>query len=73
MDIFDVLLLIGGLALFLYGMNEMGNGLEKVSGGKLKSFNNLSIFDVLKYVYPSNTHLSIVSVLLSLFNSNTLK
>lgn len=37
MDIFGVLLLIGGLALFLYGMNEMGNGLEKVSGGKLKS------------------------------------
>lgn len=37
MDIFDVLLLIGGLALFLYGMTEMGNGLERASGGKLKS------------------------------------
>ena len=37
MDIFDILLLIGGLALFLYGMTEMGNGLEKVSGSKLKS------------------------------------
>lgn len=37
MDIFSFLLLIGGLALFLYGMTEMGNGLEKVSGGKLKS------------------------------------
>ena len=37
MDIFGVLLLIGGLALFLYGMTEMGDGLEKVSGSKLKS------------------------------------
>lgn len=37
MNIFGVLTLFGGLALFLYGMNEMGNGLEKLSGGKLKS------------------------------------
>src|SRR5699024_12270873 len=37
MDIFGILNLIGGLALFLYGMSAMGNGLEKVSGGKLKT------------------------------------
>lgn len=36
MDIFKFLSLIGGLALFLYGMNIMGAGLEKVSGGKLE-------------------------------------
>lgn len=36
MDIFAVLTVIGGLALFLYGMNVMGAGLEKVSGGKLE-------------------------------------
>lgn len=36
MDIFGVLTMIGGLALFLFGMNTMGNGLEKVSGGKLE-------------------------------------
>lgn len=36
MDIFGVLTLIGGLALFLYGMNVMGEGLEKMSGGKLE-------------------------------------
>lgn len=36
MDIFGVLSLIGGLALFLYGMNVMGDGLEKMSGGKLE-------------------------------------
>ena len=36
MDIFGFLSLIGGLALFLYGMNVMGGGLEKLSGGKLE-------------------------------------
>ncbi len=36
MDIFNVLNLIGGLALFLYGMNTMGNGLSKMAGGKLE-------------------------------------
>ena len=37
MDIFDFLNMIGGLALFLYGMNIMGNGLSKMAGGKLES------------------------------------
>lgn len=36
MDIFAVLTLIGGLVLFLYGMNVMGSGLEKLAGGKLE-------------------------------------
>ena len=36
MDSFSILTLIGGLALFLYGMNAMGDGLAKVSGGKLE-------------------------------------
>ena len=37
MDIFSVLNMLGGLALFLYGMNAMGDGLAKVSGGRLES------------------------------------
>ena len=37
MDLFSILTLIGGLSLFLYGMNEMGDGLKKLSGGKLES------------------------------------
>ena len=37
MDIFNVLNMLGGLALFLYGMNAMGDGLAKVSGGRLES------------------------------------
>ena len=36
MDFFSVLTLIGGLALFLYGMQVMVDGLAKVSGGKLE-------------------------------------
>lgn len=36
MDFFSILTLIGGLALFLYGMNAMGDGLTKVSGGKME-------------------------------------
>ncbi|MDD5945377.1 MAG: Na/Pi cotransporter family protein [Clostridia bacterium] len=36
MDFFDVLTMIGGLAFFLYGMHIMGDGLEKLSGGKLE-------------------------------------
>ena len=37
MDIFSVLTLLGGLAMFLYGMHTMSGGLEKLSGGKLQS------------------------------------
>ena len=36
MDIFSILTMIGGLALFLYGMQVMGDGLKKASGGKLE-------------------------------------
>lgn len=36
MTIFDVLTLIGGLCLFLFGMNVMGNALERRAGGKLR-------------------------------------
>ena len=37
MDFFDVLTLLGGVALFLFGMNYMGQALEKQAGGKLKT------------------------------------
>ncbi|MBQ4628696.1 MAG: Na/Pi symporter, partial [Clostridia bacterium] len=35
MDIFSIISLLGGLALFLYGMNIMSEGLEKSSNGAL--------------------------------------
>ena len=35
--VFEILLpLIGGLALFMFGMDEMGGGLERVAGGSLE-------------------------------------
>ena len=37
MSLFNVLDLIGGLVLFLFGMNIMGQGLEKAAGNKLKN------------------------------------
>ena len=36
MDIFSVISLAGGLALFLYGMTVLGNGLEKASSGRME-------------------------------------
>ncbi len=36
MDIFSILTMVGGLALFLYGMEVLGDGLKKASGGKLE-------------------------------------
>ncbi|MBE7022751.1 MAG: Na/Pi cotransporter family protein [Ruminococcaceae bacterium] len=37
MDIFSILSLIGGLVLFLFGMDLMGDSLKKLAGGKLES------------------------------------
>ncbi|MBO5489122.1 MAG: Na/Pi cotransporter family protein, partial [Eubacterium sp.] len=36
MDFFSVLTMIGGLALFLFGMKTMGDALSKLAGGKLE-------------------------------------
>ncbi len=36
MSILNVLSLMGGLAMFLYGMSAMGEGLERKAGGRLK-------------------------------------
>ena len=37
MNIFDVLTMIGGLCLFLFGMNIMGQALERRAGSGLRS------------------------------------
>lgn len=37
MDIFSVITLLGGLAMFLYGMEVMGDGLKNASGSALKT------------------------------------
>jgi len=36
MTVFNILSLVGGLSLFLFGMNIMGNALEKRAGNRLK-------------------------------------
>lgn len=36
MTILNLIAMGGGVALFLYGMSVMGNGLEKISGGKME-------------------------------------
>lgn len=37
MDIFDLLTMVGGLSLFLFGMNVMGQALERRAGGQLRT------------------------------------
>ena len=50
MDIFDVITLGGGLAFFLYGMNQLGAGLEKVSGGRMEKMLEKLTSNVVKSV-----------------------
>ena len=37
MDIFDLLTMVGGLCLFLFGMNIMGEALERRAGDSLRT------------------------------------
>lgn len=37
MTFFDVISMVGGIAIFLYGMSIMGSGLEKMVGGKTEA------------------------------------
>ncbi len=41
MDIFDVLTMIGGVCLFLFGMNLMGDGLERAAGSSLRTIRGM--------------------------------
>ena len=51
MSIFNFLTLFGGLAMFLYGMETMGDGLEKASGGKLEKILESLTSNVFKAVF----------------------
>ena len=57
MNIFGILTMIGGLAMFLYGMSVMGGGLEKMSGGKLER-----ILESLTSNPVSYTHLTLPTI-----------
>lgn len=51
MDIFSFITLFGGLAFFLYGMNVMSTGLEKIAGGKLESILKKMTSNVFKSLF----------------------
>ena len=48
MDIFSLIMVAGGLAFFLYGMNIMSTGLERMAGGKLEKLLKSMTDDVFK-------------------------
>ena len=50
MDFFGILKMVGGLALFLYGMDLMGDGLAKASGGKMEKMLETLTSNTLKAV-----------------------
>ena len=49
--IIHVFMLLGGLAFFLFGMNVMSSGLEKLSGGKLQSTLNKATNNTFKSLF----------------------
>lgn len=38
MDLKDIFALVGGLAMFIYGMQQMGDALQKTAGDKMRTF-----------------------------------
>ena len=56
-----VLSLLGGIALFLFGMSLMGDGLKSVAGNKLEAF-------LYKMTNTSLKGVALVQVLLLLFS-----
>lgn len=51
MGVIEIVSLLGGLALFLYGMAVMSSGLEKLSGGKLEKILEKLTNNLLKGVF----------------------
>ena len=52
MTIFDVLTMIGGLCLFLFGMNVMGDGLERISD----HCSNIAVSIIDAYAHNMDAH-----------------
>ncbi len=79
MDLFGVLALLGGLAFFLYGMQNMSSGLTKLAGGQLESvlgkmtsntYNSLALGAVATAAIQSSSALTVI--LVGLVNSSIL-
>lgn len=80
MDVFSVISLLGGLAFFLYGMNIMSAGLEKMVGSKLESvlksmtssrFKGLLLGTVVTAIIQSSSAVTVM--LVGLVNSGIMK
>ena len=56
MGITDVLALLGGLALFLYGMQMMSTGLEAAAGNRMKSILEKLTSNRIKGVFCNDGH-----------------
>ena len=54
MTVFNVFSLLGGLALFLFGMDIMGKALEKQAGGQLQKILSEERMAVM-YIQPDGT------------------
>ncbi len=80
MDIFSIFTLLGGLAFFLYGMNVLSAGLEKMVGGKLESvlrsmtsnpFKGLALGAVITIAIQSSSAMTVM--LVGLVNSGIME
>lgn len=80
MDIFSIITLLGGLALFLYGMTAMSNGLEKMAGSRLEAilkkltsnrFRGLLLGTVVTAVIQSSSAVTVM--LVGLVNSGVMQ
>ncbi|MBQ8210769.1 MAG: Na/Pi cotransporter family protein [Clostridia bacterium] len=80
MDIYSIISLFGGLALFLYGMHTLSSGLEKMAGSKMEavlkkvtsnSFKGLAFGTVVTAVVQSSSAVTVM--LVSLVNSGIMQ
>ena len=71
MNIISVITLFGGLAFFLYGMNVMSTGLEKIAGGKLEGilkkmtsnvFSSMALGAIITIAIQSSSALTVMLV-----------
>lgn len=69
--IINIIMLFGGLAFFLYGMNVMSSGLEKIAGGKLESalskmtnnlFTSMALGGIITIAIQSSSALTVMLV-----------
>ena len=80
MNFLSILVLLGGLAFFLYGMHAMSSGLEKIAGGRLQKvlkkltsnpFKSLALGAIITIAIQSSSALTVM--LVGLVNSGIMQ